>query len=211
MGLVDDLRGVRRPAPPRLPDDPMTRIPSAKLETDELRGKMLAHFQRWVGIYQRSPKLDVHFEHFVRELEKTRVLSTDDVSLLFFRVCGEASISHYVRSVATAQFDYAFQALDAFARLVTMLVRFQGDKTGMGFDQAKVYYLKKILSTVTLILAHLHEEQGVAFQQKPFFRFFSSLVNDFHAMRSQVGSIYFRLLTTIRYVSSSHSALLLIN
>ncbi|EIN07655.1 CCR4-Not complex component [Punctularia strigosozonata HHB-11173 SS5] len=202
ISLVDDLRGVRRPAS-RMAQDPVTRIPSAKLETDELRSQMQAHFQRWVGIYQRSPKLDVHFEYFVRELEKTRVLSTDDVSLLFFRVCGEASISHYVRSVATGQFDYAFQAVDAFARLVTMLVRFQGDKTGMGFDQAKVYYLKKILSTVTLILAHLHEEQGMAFQQKPFFRFFSSLVNDFHAIKSSLGSVYFRFLTTISETFSS--------
>lgn len=199
MTLLDDLRGVRRPPASSLAEDPVALAPPIKPETAELRQQMLNHFQQWVALYQRSPKLDAHFGNYIRELDKNRVLNTDDVATFFFRVCTEASVGHYVKSMATDQFEYSFHALDAYARLVAMLVRFQGDKNGMGVDQAKVHYLAKILSIVILVLAHMHEEQGDNFQQKPFFRFFSGLVNDLHAMRSSLGSVYFRLLTTIRY------------
>ncbi|KAI6162328.1 CCR4-Not complex component, Not1-domain-containing protein [Pisolithus thermaeus] len=49
----------------------------------------------------------------------------------------------------------------------------------------------------------MHEEQGAVFQQKPFFRFFSSLVNDLHSMEVHLGSAYFHLLVAISDTFSS--------
>lgn len=63
--------------------------------------------------------------------------------------------------------------------------------------------MTKILSIVVLVLANMHEEQGAVFQQKPFFRFFSSLVNDLHSMEVHLGSAYFHLLVAISDTFSS--------
>ena len=60
-------------------------------------------------------------------------------------------------------------------------------------------HFTKILSIVVLVLAKMHEEQGPEFQQKPFFRFFSSLLNDLHAIEATIGNVYFNLLLAVRY------------
>ena len=101
--------------------------------------------------------------------------------------------------MAAGEFEYAFQALDALSRLIVYIIKYHGDASGVNNDQAKVHYLTKILSIFVLVLANMHEDQGVMFQQKPFFRFFSSLINDLHAMEANLGSAYFQLLNAIRY------------
>lgn len=191
--LLDDLRGVRRPPPPE------ARQPSVKPESEQLREKLYICFQQWVTIYQRSHSPEKSFVPFVTQITKQGILKIEEVSSLFFRVCAEASVSSYVKSIAARDFDYAFQALDATSRLIVYIIKYHGDATGQNNDQAKAHYLKKILSIFVLVLANLHEEQGPAFQQKPFFRFFSSLINDFHSLEPQMGSVYFQLLIGIRY------------
>ena len=119
--------------------------------------------------------------------------------MFFFRVCAESSISTYIKFVASGDYDYAFQALDALSRLIVYIIKYHGDASGVNNEQAKVHYLGKILSIFVLVLAKLHEDQGPGFQQKPFFRFFSSLVNDLHTIESHLGPVYLPLLIAIRY------------
>ena len=85
------------------------------------------------------------------------------------------------------------------SRLIVYIIKYHGDASGVNNDQAKVHYLTKILSIFVLVLANMHEEQGQAFQQKPFLRFFSSLINDLHTIEASLGSAYFQLLLAIRY------------
>ena len=80
------------------------------------------------------------------------------------------------------------------------IIKYHGDASGVNNDQAKVHYLTKILSIFVLVLASLHEEQGADFQQKPLFRFFSSLINDLHYMEANFGTAYFNLMIAIRCV-----------
>lgn len=104
-----------------------------------------------------------------------------------------------MKCIASGDYDYAFQALDAMSRLIVYIIKYHGDASGVNNDQAKVHYLTKILSIFVLVLANLHEEQGPVFQQKPFFRFFSSLLNDLHGIETHLGPVYFHLLVSIRY------------
>lgn len=103
-----------------------------------------------------------------------------------------------MKCVAIGDLDYAYLALDAMSALVVCMIKHQGDPRGVNDDQAKVHYLVKILSIFVLVLANMHEEQGAAFQQKPFFRFFSSLISDLHAIEAHLRSAYFQLLIAIR-------------
>lgn len=197
--LLDDLRGIRRPSVVTS-DSLIPRQASVKPETEQLREKLFIWFQQWVNIFQKAHSPEKSFVPFINQLTKQGILKVEDVSSFFFRVCAESSVNSYVKHVGTGDYDYAFQALDAMSRLIVYIIKYHGDASGVNNDQAKVHYLTKILSIFVLVLANLHEEQGPAFQQKPFFRFFSSLINDLHAIGAQLGSAYFQLLIAIRYV-----------
>ncbi|KAJ7236727.1 Not1-domain-containing protein [Mycena haematopus] len=201
--LLDDLRGVRRPMIPVGPEVPSLRQPSVKPETEQMRERLFVWFQQWVNIFQRSPSPEKNFVPFITQLTKQGILKLDDVSSFFFRVCAESSVNSYVKCIAAGDFDYAFQALDAYARLIVYIIKYHGDASGVSNEHAKVHYLSKILSVVVLVLANMHEEQGPAFQQKPLFRFFSSLINDFHSIETHLGPVYFQLLIAISDTLSS--------
>ncbi|KIK63773.1 hypothetical protein GYMLUDRAFT_71891 [Collybiopsis luxurians FD-317 M1] len=192
--LLDDLQGVRRPSVGLTPE---SRQPSTKPGAENMREKLLVWFQQWISIYQRSHSPEKNFVHFITQLTKNGIVKEDDTSSLFFRVCAEASVNHYLKSVAAGEYDFAFQALDAMSRLIVYMIKYHGDPSGGNVDQAKAHYLSKILSIFVLVVANFHEEQGVSFQSKPFFRFFSSLINDLHAMEVHLGTAYFQLLFCI--------------
>ena len=177
------------------------RLPAPSSETEQVKDKLFVWFQQWVNIYQRSHSPEKSFVPFITQLTKQGILKVEDMSSFFFRVCAESSVNSYIKCVAAGDFEHAFQALDAMSRLIVYIIKYHGDASGVNNDQAKVHYLTKILSIFVLVLANLHEEQGPTFQQKPFFRFFSSLINDLHAIETHLGSAYFQLLIAIRCVS----------
>ncbi|KAL0063300.1 CCR4-NOT core subunit cdc39 [Marasmius tenuissimus] len=191
--LIDDLRGVRREAP---------RQASTKPGLEGIKEKLFLNFQGWVAIYQRSHTPEKNFVAYVTQLTRLGFGKEDEVSLLFFRVCAESSVDHYMKCMNSGNYANAFIQLDAMSRLIVLMIKYHGDASGHN-EQMKVHYLTKILSIFVLVLANLHEEQGPQFQQKPFFRFFSSLINDFHAIESSLGSAYFQLLICISDAFSS--------
>ncbi|KAF7440940.1 hypothetical protein PC9H_001289 [Pleurotus ostreatus] len=199
--LLSDLNRIRRP--PSLPIENQLVRQLGKAETDQAREKLLTWFQQWIGIFQRSTNPEKSFVPFITQLTKQGILKVEDMSSFFFRVCTEASVSHYIKCVSSGDYEFAFQALDAMSRLIVYIIKYHGDASGVNNDQAKVHYLTKILSIFVLVLANIHEEQGPSFQQKPFFRFFSSLINDLHTIESSLGTAYFQLLVAISDTFSS--------
>lgn len=195
--LLSDLRGIRRSSP-LLSGSSYGVQPSLKPETDELREKLFVWFQQWINIFQRSHSPEKNFVPFITQLTKQGILKMEETSSFFFRVCAESSVESYIKCMAAGDYDYAFQALDAMSKLIVYIIKYHGDASGVNNDQAKVHYLTKILSIFILVLANYHEDQGSNFQQKPFFRFFSSLVNDLHTLESHLGPVYFQLLIAIR-------------
>ncbi|KAI0698481.1 Not1-domain-containing protein [Cytidiella melzeri] len=203
LRLLDDLRGARAPPTQAASDSAITRQPSTKPDNAQLREKLFIWFQQWVNIYQRSSTPEKSFVPFINQLTKQGILKIEDLSSFFFRVCAESSVNSYNKCIAAGEFNYAFQALDAMSRLIVYIIKYHGDASGVNNEQAKVHYLTKILSIIVLVLANMHEEQGPEFQQKPFFRFFSSLLNDLHAIETNLGSVYFDLLLAIGDTFSS--------
>ncbi|KAJ8454554.1 hypothetical protein ONZ51_g12961 [Trametes cubensis] len=202
LRLLDDLRGVRRPAQTVAEAQPV-RQPSVRPEYETMREKLFIWFQQWVSIYQRSHSPEKSFVPYITQLTRQGILKAEDTSSFFFRVCAESSVNSYTKHVNAGEFGFAFQALDAMSRLIVYIIKYHGDASGVNNDQAKVHYLTKILSIFVLVLANMHEEQGPLFQQKPFFRFFSSLLNDLHSIKSSLGSAYLQLLLAISDTFSS--------
>lgn len=177
--------------------------PAVKQETEQLQTVLLKRFQQWVSIFQGSSTPEKSFVPYVTQLSKQGILKVEDMSSFFFRVCAESSVSHYTKCVTAGDFEHSFLALDAMSRLIVYIIKYHGDASGANNLQAKVHYFTKILSIVVLVVANRHEEQGPAFQQKPFFRFFSSLLSDLHSLESQLGSVYFHLLIALSDTFSS--------
>ncbi|KZT44176.1 Not1-domain-containing protein [Sistotremastrum suecicum HHB10207 ss-3] len=179
--------------------------PTIKADYGHLHDRLFVWFQQWVMIFQRSPSPEKAFIPFVSQLQKEGILKQDDVSFLFFRICTEASIESYTGAVTGEGIDpeAAFEAIDAMSKLIALIIRYHGEASASNNDQLKAHYLTKILSIVVVVLAHAHEEQGTSFQQKPYFRFFSSLFNDLHAIEPHVGSAYFPLMIALSDTFSS--------
>ena len=68
-----------------------------------------------------------------------------------------------------------YHTMDAFVKLVVVLVRFSGDSTN---HVIKVNLLNKVLVTVVAVLLQDQEARGAEFHQLPYHRFFVMLLND---------------------------------
>ena len=196
--LLDDIRGIRRLPPPEA-DGTLIRQPPAQAENEQLREKLFVWFQQWIMIFERSPNPEKSFIPFITQVTKHNVLKVDEMASTFFRICGESSHISYLSALQKGDYDYAFHAWDATARLIVYIIKYHGDATGGNSERAKAYYLKKILSIFVVVLSNVHEEEGPAFHHKAFFRFFSSLINDLHSMETHLGPAYFHLLVGLRF------------
>lgn len=129
------------------------------------------------------------------QLTNEGILKGEDISSFFFRVCTETSVEQWTKYTAAGDYSSAYQPIDALSRLIVLMIKYNGDATDL---PAKVHYLTKILSIVVLVLAQAHEASIEFPQQKPFFRFFSSLLNDVSGLEAHFP--LFPLLVAIWYV-----------
>lgn len=154
--------------------------------------RLAHHYADWVRLFQRSPFPEKSFVAWVTQLTAQGILKGEEISSFFYRVCVEASVTLYTELVLNGETVNAFQPVDALSRLIVLMIKYNGDAIA-----TKVHYLTKILSIVVVVLAHFHEESGTIFPQKPFFRLFSSLFNDLHAIESTLHGAYFPLLIAL--------------
>ncbi|KAG2128353.1 uncharacterized protein EDB93DRAFT_1268453 [Suillus bovinus] len=180
--LLEHLRVVCRPTTEGM----VIRQPSVKPETEQLKEKLFSWFQQWVSIFQRSHPGEgfrpLHLPaHEAGDFEGRRLFF-----ILLPRVCG-GKCEQLHQMHGKRRVEYAFQVLDSMSRLIVYIIKYHGDASGIDNDQAKVQHLTKILSIFVLVLANMHEEQVVLFQQKPFFRLFSSLISDLHSIAEHLG------------------------
>ena len=89
------------------------------------------------------------------------------------------------------------------SKLVVYIVKYHINTSSGNNVQAKVHFLTKIVSIVVLVVAGKHEQQGPSFQQKPFFRLFSSMLSNFHAIEADPGPAYFVVLLSLSDAFSS--------
>nr|KAJ3421725.1 hypothetical protein HK105_002492 [Polyrhizophydium stewartii] len=171
-------------------------VVSQDLESSAVRMRLGLVFQEWVHIYNHPSSSEAAHIQFVSQLEN--ILKVDAISPLFFRVCTELSIESYhnikAANVAPAR---AYQAVDAFARLIVLLVVHHSDPAGADDNKARLNLTAKILSIIVLVLVHAHEQSQTHFNQRPFFRLFSSLLNDLRQYEMQLQPIDIQILSAI--------------
>ncbi|KAI9301636.1 CCR4-Not complex component, Not1-domain-containing protein [Cunninghamella echinulata] len=136
--------------------------PNVKLHISCLELRLL--LAEWNRMYQHPIVNDKLLQNIAK-----RILSAteDDNNRCFFlRMAIETCIQRYLSGKARSIYS-----IDALTKLVSLMVKLEPPK-----KQIKI--ISHTISVIVLTLAHYHENMGIQFNQKPFFRLLSFTFSD---------------------------------
>lgn len=167
----------------------------------ELPGKTEFLLREWVNMYH-SPAAGRDstkaFTAFVQQMNQQEILKTDDLITRFFRLCTEMCVDLCYRALAEQTHSPAlvrakcFHTLDAFVRLIALLIKHSGDTTN---TVTKINLLNKVLGIVAGVLLQDHAVKQTEFQQLPYHRIFIMLFIELNAPEHILENINFQVLT----------------
>jgi CCR4-NOT transcription complex subunit 1 len=167
------------------------------VEGRDRRDQMEYIFMEWVQLFQHISTTDKNYSAFIIQLHRGKILADLPSSADFFRACIEFCITEYdnlTRTGASVATN-CYIPTDAFAKMVTLLVKYQADDDSSEHLN-KVQYLDSVLALVVFVFNHHNETRGENFCQKVFFRFFSSLLFEFRTVEHELGPYRERILET---------------
>ncbi|KAL3469528.1 CCR4-Not complex component, Not1-domain-containing protein [Aspergillus californicus] len=144
------------------------------------RDQMEYIFSEWIGIYKAPGAVDRTYHSFLKDLHQRQVMANQEDSALFFRLSIDISVAMFEHESQnpSGSLDEAFLYIDALAKLAILLVKFQGEGSGP-MKTSKSAYFNSILSVLVLVLNHHQVMRGEAFNQRVFFRLFSSILCEY--------------------------------
>ncbi|KAK6457739.1 CCR4-Not complex component, Not1-domain-containing protein [Scheffersomyces xylosifermentans] len=151
---------------------------------NHLYGQLGYIFSEWVKLLthgERSTELE---EQFLKGLLEAEILTNPKYFQVFFKSAMEISVTafateHEVRSRTQRE---TYLAVDTLAMLIVRIVS-QFERKEEAID-----YLKKIISVILLVLANDHETAKVAWNERAYFRFFSSLLSSWSDLSTLSGN-----------------------
>ncbi|XP_076065903.1 CCR4-NOT transcription complex subunit 1 isoform X3 [Oratosquilla oratoria] len=156
----------------------------------------------WIQMYH-SPSAGqgsaTAFQHFVKQMNLHGILKTDDLITRFFRICISMCRELCFRSIMeqsqgpspTYVRNKCFHNLDAFVRLIALLVKHSGEASN---PTTKINLLNKVLGLVCGIMIHDIETSSTDFQQLPYHRILIMLFLELNAPEAILESINFPVL-----------------
>uniref|UniRef100_A0A8C3NV47 CCR4-NOT transcription complex subunit 1 n=1 Tax=Cyanoderma ruficeps TaxID=181631 RepID=A0A8C3NV47_9PASS len=177
-----------------------------------LREKAEYLLREWVNLYHSAAAgrdSTKAFSAFVgqvelleRKMHQQGILKTDDLITRFFRLCTEMCVEISYRALAEQQHNPAanptmirakcYHNLDAFVRLIALLVKHSGEATN---TVTKINLLNKVLGIVVGVLLQDHDVRQSEFQQLPYHRIFIMLLLELNAPEHVLETINFQTLT----------------
>jgi CCR4-NOT transcription complex subunit 1 len=161
----------------------------------------------WVNMYH-SPSAGKDstkaFTIFVQQMNLHGLLKTDDLITRFFRMSTQMCVDLCYRALAeqnnnpTLVRAKCFHTLDAFVRLIALLVKHSGDQQN---TITKVNLLNKVLGIVAGVLLIDHDVRGVEFQQVPYHRIFIMLFLELNAPDQILETINFQVIFGLYYTT----------
>ncbi|XP_063987616.1 CCR4-NOT transcription complex subunit 1 [Diachasmimorpha longicaudata] len=138
------------------------------------------------------------FGIFVHQMNIHGILKTDDLITRFFKLSTQMCVDLCYRALSETNAAPSvirakcFHTLDAFVRLVALLVKHSGDTTN---THTKINLLNKVLGIVAGVLLQDHELRGNEFQQLPYHRVFIMLFLELCAPEPVLEAVNFQVLT----------------
>ncbi|KAM7434782.1 CCR4-NOT transcription complex subunit 1 [Porites harrisoni] len=143
------------------------------------------------------------FSTFVALLHTQGILRTDDLITRFFRISTELCVDVTYRALGdhptspTMARAKCYNTLDAYCRLIALLVRHSGDASN---NVTKINLLSRVLGTVATVLFQDHEIRHTEFQQLPYHRIFIMLLVELNQPEPILEAINFQVLQTFSTV-----------
>lgn len=140
-------------------------------------------FLEWIRLCELYPQTpsERKFAAFVSQLHLKHLINSQEDMAAFLRLCiNEAIDTHDLLDPISKEVpSKAFSKVDWLARLIVVLVRSQGQVNGTAQGN-KAAYMDSLLSLIILVMNNHHVERGEHFNQRAFFRLFSSILCDWH-------------------------------
>ncbi|XP_014478138.1 PREDICTED: CCR4-NOT transcription complex subunit 1 isoform X5 [Dinoponera quadriceps] len=209
--LIDSLRANHDPGilADRAPAGPTAHIHSGILQVRQARDfddppglmdKTEYLLREWVSMYHnpthaRDPTKA--FSIFVHQMNIHGILKTDDLITRFFKLSTQMCVDLCYRALAESAAAPSlvrakcFHSLDAFVRLVALLVKHSGDTTN---THTKINLLNKVLGIVAGVLLQDHEMRSTDFQQLPYHRIFIMLFLELCAPEPVLEAVNYQVL-----------------
>ncbi|GFZ43225.1 hypothetical protein JCM24511_00944, partial [Saitozyma sp. JCM 24511] len=180
--LLDDLRA---PARPRSSAD-VTPANGDKPIVDQDR---LAHyFLEWVRVFSAAKNPEAAFVPYITFLQKEGILNGEDVSSAFYRTAINCAVD--LDASKLNEPGATFYGTDSLAKLIALIVKNYGDKSGSSSVTRAVYYYNKIITIMSYSLVQRQLEQGESFNQRPWTRFFTSMLSELSAIEFGLPETY---------------------
>lgn len=135
-------------------------------------------FAEWITICNQPIQAKM-FGAFISQLHQKQLLNSQEEMASFLRLCIDTSIESYDREESANGGNEGYFAIDCLAKLIVLLVRNQGESDG-AVKSNKPAYMDSMLSLIILVLNSHHVMRGERFNQRVFFRLFSSILCEWH-------------------------------
>lgn len=169
--------------------------PGSQSIDPDFRATLSIHFLEWVRLFTSPLPVETSFVPFVNRLQKQGILKGEEISSAFYRNSIALAVDMFEKHKASGA-PQMFHGVDALSKLIVMLLRNYSDTHGVSSDSAKTLYFAKIITIAALSLVRDHDEAGPNFEQRPYFRFFSSLLSDLQSIQTSFPEAYFGCLQT---------------
>lgn len=153
-------------------------------ERDRIKQHQLQYtFSEWLALCSQSSPTAKMLGSFISQLHQRQILNSQEDMTLFLRISIDSAIDAHERLEGPETTD-GFFSIDGIAKLLVLLVKTQG-QFDVAVQGSKSAYMHTLLSLVTLVLNHHHIMRGEQFNQRAFFRLFSSILNEWNDLARQ--------------------------
>jgi CCR4-NOT transcription complex subunit 1 len=186
--LLEDLRGPR-PAPVETITEPNHEIAGKSQIDAQLQERLAHYFLEWVREYSTSKNPESSFVGYITYLQKEGILSGEDVSSAFYRTAINCAVD-----LDSGKLDDTgrFYGTDSLAKLIVLIIKNYGDKSGTSSVTRTVYYFNKIITIMSYSLVQRQLDES--FTQRPWSRFFTSLLSELQTIEHSLPETYYGCL-----------------
>lgn len=144
-------------------------------------------FDEWIRL-QRRETPEHSYLAFVRQLHEQGIIADPEDAASFFRACIEMCCAHFERATGApwAGQDAPYVQVDALAKLMAYMVVYQSGVDGDGPTSKVAKSLDALIRLMILVMSDYHNKQREHWNGRLYFRLFSSLLCELHAVRQYV-------------------------
>ncbi|KAL1410914.1 CCR4-NOT core subunit cdc39 [Vanrija albida] len=166
--LLEDLRGDSVGGAKLTPIDP------------KVHERLQHYFFEWVRLFSENPNTpEVSFVPYITWLQNENILGGEDVSTAFYTTAIKAAVECDTKSEN-------WYGTDALAKLIILIVKNYGDKSGPGSVTRTVYYFNKIVTIMSYSLVRAQLDTEERFDQRPWTRFFTSMLSEINSIEASL-------------------------